>query len=81
MNSFRAINTDYLKPSRTIETVLVSNKKLKKVLFVYNYEGNSFRVFDNTISLMEFFSSNTESKYNFDSENKLDEFLSTVELE
>lgn len=80
MNSFYAINVDYLRSSRTIETIVVSNKKLKKVFFVYNYEGYSFRVFDTTTSLLDFFDSRIESKYHFDSEYKLDKFLSTIEL-
>lgn len=80
MNSFHTINIDYLKPSKTIETILVSNKKSEKVVFVYNYEGVSFRVFDNIFSIVQFFNSNTESKHHFESENELDKFLSTIEL-
>lgn len=80
MNTLLALNVDYLRPSRTIETILISNKISEKVVFVYNYEGNSFRVFDNVITLINFFESNLESKYHFNSEIELDKFLSTIEL-
>jgi hypothetical protein len=78
MNSFETIKTDYIKPSRTIETVLVSNFKSKQLFYVYNYEGYSFRVFETVPSLINFFEENIESNFHFDSENKLDDFLSKV---
>ena len=36
MNTFKAVHTEYLRPSRTIETVLVSNENLSQVFFIYN---------------------------------------------
>ena len=39
MNSYKAIDVFYLRSDRTIETILVSNHKAEKVLFVYNYQG------------------------------------------
>jgi len=41
MNTFQTISTEYLRPSRTVEIVLVSHERLNKVFFIYNYEGNS----------------------------------------
>lgn len=55
MNTFQTINTEYVRASKTIETVLVSKERLSKVFFVYNYDGNSFRVFENHLSLIHFF--------------------------
>ncbi|GAA4824159.1 hypothetical protein GCM10011365_04090 [Marinicella pacifica] len=45
MNNIKIKNTEYLRPSRTIETILVSNKDLSNIFYVYNYEGVSYRVF------------------------------------
>ena len=55
MNTIKTIDTDYLRASRTIETILVSNAITEKVFFVYNYEGNSFRFFYSHLKLVNFF--------------------------
>lgn len=55
MNYFSTINIEYLRPSRTIETALVSMGNLSKVFYVYNYEGNSFRLFENHLGLIQIF--------------------------
>lgn len=80
MNSFKAINTDYLRSSRTVETVLVSKGSLSKVFFIYNHEGNSFRVFENHLGLINFFQNRAESDFHFNTEKQLDDFLSEIKL-
>jgi hypothetical protein len=64
--------TIYLRPSRTIEIV----NNLKKVLFIYNYEGCHFRVFNSKKSLRDFLN---KSSYNCifetDNEKELDSFI------
>jgi hypothetical protein len=80
MNTFITINTEYIRASRTIETVLVSKEKLIKTFFIYNYEGNSFRVFENHLSLIHFFQNKAESDFHFSSDIELDYFLETVEI-
>lgn len=80
MNTFQTINTEYLRASRTVETVLVTNESVSKVFFVYNYEGNSFRVFENHLSLIHFFQNNSEGDFHFSSDNELDDFLFKVKL-
>lgn len=80
MNTFQNINTDYIKSSRSIETVLVSNENLKKLFFIYNYEGNSFRVFENHLDLINFFQNKAECNFHFNSEIELDSFLSKVKI-
>lgn len=80
MNTFKTINTEYLRPSRTIETVLIRRNNSGKVLFIYNYEGNSYRVFENHLSLIKFFQDKTESDFHFNSDNELDLFLSEVKI-
>ncbi len=80
MNSIKTINIEYLKPSRTIETVIVSNKSLSRIYFIYNYDGNSFRVFENHLTLIKFFMNKTESSFHFNTEIELDDFLSEVKI-
>lgn len=82
MNDFKTVHIDYLRPSRTIETVLVSKGKRECVFYVYNYEGISFRVFENQLKLYGFLnSSNIRENLSFQSDLELDEFLSTVSLD
>ncbi|QXP80187.1 MULTISPECIES: hypothetical protein [Winogradskyella] len=80
MNEYKTIQTEYLRASRTIETVLVSNKNLSDLFFIYNYEGVSFRLFKNYIDLVNFFLNKSESNYHFDSEDAVDDFLTEVKL-
>ncbi|HTO34860.1 MAG TPA: hypothetical protein VLZ72_01360 [Flavobacterium sp.] len=80
MNTFKTINTDYLRASRTIETVLVTRNDCDKLFFIYNYEGNSYRVFENHLSLIHFLQDKSESDFHFSSEEELDLFLSEVKI-
>ncbi len=75
MNTIANINTEYIRSSRTVETLIVSKGKLEKLLFVYNYEGYSFRLFLNLLDLISFFEKGIEPKHHFQTEDELDEFL------
>jgi hypothetical protein len=75
MNTYQTVNTDYLRPSRTLETIVVSRSCKSKVLYLYNYEGYSFRLFENLLDFVKFFQNKVESDYHFNSENELDNFL------
>ena len=81
MNTIRAIDTDYLRPSRTIDTILVSNADTEKVCFVYNYEGYSFRLFYSLLDLINFFQNDeVESDHHFETDEELDSFLLNFSL-
>jgi hypothetical protein len=80
MNNFKTLETDYLRSSRTIESVLVSNNQIEKLFFVYNFEGYYFRVFDTVLALINFFDKNIESHVSFDQETELDNFFLNVKL-
>jgi hypothetical protein len=80
MNSFKIISTDYLRSSRTIETVLISNSTTEKKIWIYNYEGWFFRVFENLLDMMKFFDNTFEPKICFENEIELDKYLETVQL-
>ena len=55
MNTIQTISTEYLRASRTIETVLVTNTTTHKLFYIYNYEGWFYRVFNNLVDLINFF--------------------------
>ena len=61
MNNVEIIEVNYLRPNRTVETILLtdlSDSSRQKVVYVYNYEGYHYRVFDNLIELTKFFNNN-----------------------
>ncbi len=80
MNKIESIDTEYIRGSRTVETVLVSNNNVRKVFYVYNYEGNSFRLFEGQLDFINFFQGKAESDYHFNTEKKLDNFLAQIDL-
>jgi len=76
----RTIDTNYLRSSRTIETILVSDFNTERIFYVYNYEGYSFRVFETVLHLMDFFYRNIDTKFHFENEIELDDFFSNIDL-
>ena len=64
-----------------METILVSNAVNAKPFYVYNYEGYSFRVFATKKELSNFFNYNVESKFHFDREEEMDEYLMNVKID
>ena len=61
MNNVEIIEVNYLRPNRTVETILLtdlSDSSRQKIVYVYNYEGYHYRVFDNLIELTKFFNNN-----------------------
>jgi hypothetical protein len=75
MNTIQTLETDYLRSNRTLETIKVFNHSRSKLLWLYNYEGWHFRVFESKQEVNDFFSNNTEPKISFDEEVQLDNFL------
>lgn len=80
MNTFLTINTEYLRASRTVETTLILKGNLSKVFFIYNHEGNSYRVFENHLGLINFFQNKAECDFHFNKDIELDHFLSQVKI-
>ena len=66
---------DYIRPSKTIETYMLSKGECFNTVYIYNYEGWYFRVFDSVLKLMLFFDGKNEADFEFDDEEKLDNFL------
>lgn len=81
MNTFQSIDVSYLRPNRTIETILLKNSKLEKTLYVFNYEGWHFRVFESIDNILSFFDEEFEPTFSFESEKELEVYLTNVDLE
>jgi len=79
-NQITQLSVDYIRPSRTVETYMISDKTNFNVLYVYNYEGWHFRVFNSVLNLIGFFNDKNESDFDFDDEEKLDKCLEELEL-
>jgi hypothetical protein len=80
MNTLKAVDITYLRPDKTIETILVSNSTSEKTFWIYNYQGWFFRVFENLIDLIKFFDNAFEPKVFFEDEKELDQYLETVQF-
>ena len=80
MNSIKTIDTEYLRSDRTIDTILVKQGVLSKTLWVYNFEGIHFRVFERFLDVYYFLNYSFEAKYQFNSEKEIDDFLLNFHL-
>lgn len=81
MNRIHALDTEYLRPDRTIETILVQQGDESKVFWIYNFEGIHFRVFEKLLDVHHFLNDATEAPYSFSNEEELDEFLWDLRLQ
>jgi hypothetical protein len=79
MNKFLAIQADYINcASRTLETILLTDKESKsqKVVYIYNYEGVHFRIFDNIFEVVNFFNNKPyQLLEEYSNEENIDIFL------
>ncbi|MGV3597483.1 MAG: hypothetical protein ACO1PI_06400 [Bacteroidota bacterium] len=83
MNTFKVIEVDYLRPNKTIETIFVSSKEKNsnKILYVYNFEGVYFRLFENILDLFFFLADKSCNMLKeFSSDEELDNYLSKMEM-
>ena len=80
MNQLITITTEYLSTSRTLDILNLVRFEESKQMYVYNYEGMHFRVFENLVELIQFFELGKEPLYSFDSEEDLDAFLEQLPL-
>ncbi|MCB1144819.1 MAG: hypothetical protein KDK54_21405 [Leptospiraceae bacterium] len=78
MNEIICLETEYIRSDLTIEVLLIQDKiSLKtRVVYIYNYQGIHFRVFDSLLGLSQFFRSGEDaSLIDFDTDEELDEYL------
>lgn len=73
MNIINYCSVEYITASRTIETI--SLKNTNRLFYVYNYEGNHFRVFTEVLALVKFFEFGIEPKHSFLIESELEDFI------
>jgi hypothetical protein len=81
MNTFQAIDISYLRSNRTVETILLRNPRSEKTIYVYNYEGWHFRIFESIGDVLSFFNEEFESTLSFENEKELETYLTNVDLE
>lgn len=79
MNKILSLNTEYLTPTRSIEILTLINQNESKLVYIYNFEGIHFRVFDSLLKLLAFFEKGIEPEYFFTYEAELDSFLEEIE--
>lgn len=75
MNNIKTIDSEYIRSNRSIDTILVSKGNSCKTLWIYNFEGVHYRVFENLLDIFGFLNNVTEPKYDFENEIELDNFL------
>jgi hypothetical protein len=77
MNQIQVIGTDYIRyASRSIDHLVVSNSNKRIELWIYNYEGQHFRVFESVTNAIQHINySSTNSLIDFDNEDDLDSYL------
>ena len=80
MNNVTCVEVDYLRSSRTIETILLENSSKKRIVYIYNYEGWHFRVFNNIIQVLDFFDDKFEPEFSFEDEVELGKYLENLDL-
>ncbi|UJP66704.1 hypothetical protein [Mongoliitalea daihaiensis] len=80
MNKIIPFNTEYIRPSRTIEIFTFFRFEKSRQIYIYNYEGKHFRVFDSVVGLVQFFEVGKEPSASFDSESDLDEYLDSLSI-
>ena len=73
MNTINHCNVEYITASKSIE--IVSLKNTDSLFYIYNYEGNHFRVFIELLSLIQFFQYGIEPKNTFSNDEELDDFI------
>ncbi len=80
MNIIDQLEIKYIRLSRTIEKLKLSDKIKTMTCYIYNYEGNHYRLFENRNSLNAFFKYGNEPKLSFDNEFYLDQHLLLKEI-
>lgn len=78
MNTITLLDTNYLRPNRTIESILLTRGEDTKLVFVYNYEGVHFRLFLSLIQMVDFLSERIEPSLCFGNDRDLDRVLEKI---
>lgn len=69
------LHTEYLRASRTIDTIALSDEQgIQQLMYVYNYEGYSYRIFPDLSELLAFFEDGKEPELHFGSEEEIEKW-------
>lgn len=80
LNSFTIIDSWSIRPNRTVEVIQLSNGEATKVLYVFNYQGTDYYVFNTLQHLMNHFDNIEVPYYHCSTEIQLDGYLATVDI-
>ncbi|RZS95213.1 hypothetical protein BC751_0730 [Cecembia calidifontis] len=80
MNKIIPVTIEYISSSRTIEILNLVSVEESKHVYVYNYEGKHFRVFESLVDLIQFFEIGKEPIASFETESDLKEYLDKLPI-
>ena len=75
MNDINILKTIEIRASRTLDMLSVSDKNERKLLFLYNYEGEHYRLFDCKMEVRKFFNCEGATFLEFEDDETLDFYL------
>jgi len=78
MNTYYAIDVAYIRPSRTIETILLDDGTQKAIVYVFNLDGIYYYCFSSILELIQYFDDEFECEIVFENEGELGEFLRKI---
>jgi len=80
MNTYYAIDVSYIRPSRTIETILMDDGMQKAIVYVYNRDGLYYYYFKTILELIQYFDDTYKCEIVFEDEEELGEYLRVLDL-
>lgn len=80
MNDINILKTIEIRASRTLDMLSVSDKNKRKLLFLYNYEGIHYRLFDCKIEVRKFFNCENATFLEFEDDEALDFYLLNCQI-
>jgi len=82
MNTITQTGENYLRADRSVEEIVVSNNRSQKTLFVYNFEGVHYRIFESEKDAFKCVDGDTSIKplQEFKDESALDNFLESLDI-
>ena len=81
MNAINQIDIQYLRSSRTLEVLLVSNGSKKRTFYLYNYEGFHFRLFETLSNFVGFLKNESMNCLEFNDDYEVEKYLEVFDLE
>lgn len=83
MNHIQLLDTAYLRPDRTVNAILVTNRSGgKRIVYEYNREGIYFKLFLSFQALFKYFLEDDGKSFDgeFYSEEEMDGYLRSLEF-